>query len=158
MKKVLQVHRIIMYLQIAKPLRSRHYPMAEVYNGTANLQYLSSANLYAPMVSHISPWRCLEFQTRGTSLLQYPDRDRLYAGSERVCAWGPRFRARRIFLCHRREARETANATRVSTNRTNRTRMIRVSCSSTRAFIRARLVRERFSVRALRQGIIDRRL
>lgn len=66
--------------------------MTEVYNGTTNLQYLSFANLYGWMVSHISLWhsRYLEFQTRSTSLLQYRGRDRLYSGSERECLV-PRF-------------------------------------------------------------------
>lgn len=80
--------------------------MTKVYNGTTNLQYLSSANLYGRMVSHISPWhsRYLEFQTRSTSLLQYRGRDRLYAGNERVLGF-PIPRVRRIFPCHREERR-----------------------------------------------------
>jgi len=81
--------------------------MTEVYNGTTNLQYLSSANLYGRMVSHISPWHScyLEFQTRSTSLLQYRGWDRLFAGSERVSGF-PIPRARRIFPCHCKERRE----------------------------------------------------
>lgn len=107
--------------------------MTEVYNGTTNLQYLSSANLYGRMVSHISPWhsRYLEFQTRSTSLLQYRGRDRLYAGSERVSGFPDSPQTRRIFPCHHREQREM-NAASLRKRSTGR-RVIRVSCPAWRA-------------------------